>query len=206
MHNESVVPEHIHAVDHMRGDKHGAPLVSHFLNQRFQLLDGVGVKTDHRLIHQQKLRAGQKPQTQIQLLLHTLGELVAEFLFLIGQLKAVEKLVGIVAPVSETVGARDELGVLRYGEVGVERGDLGYVAEHALGGHALVVMPRHADVAPIAQKAHNGFDQRGFPRPVRAQKHRHTATIKMKAYVVAGHGLAVAFSEMRYGQHSSSLL
>ena len=58
--------------------------------KKFQLLNGMRIQANHRLIEQQHFGFGEQSKADIQLLLHTFGKLITKFLALVVQFKAVK--------------------------------------------------------------------------------------------------------------------
>ena len=91
LHDDGSVPKHIDTIDDVGTDQHGLARLTHLLDHGLQFFDRVRVQTQHRLVHEDDVRIRQKPDAKIQFLLHTFGQLVAEFLLLIAEFETLKK-------------------------------------------------------------------------------------------------------------------
>ncbi len=179
----------------MRGDEHGAALGAQLAEEHFELLDGVRVEADQRLVEDEHARAVHQGAADGELLLHALGELAAQLFALVVELQALEQGVA-VAVVLHAVGAADEFEVLLHGQQLVDRGQLGYVSQLALGGQGLVGLAADEDFAGKAQQARDALDYGGFARAVRPEQDCRLPRVHGKADVGVGYGLAVLFGDV----------
>ena len=106
---------------------------------------------DQRLVEDEHARAVHQGAADGELLLHALGELAAQLFALVVELQALEQRVA-VAVVLHAVGAADEFEVLLHGQQLVDRWQLGYVSQLALGGQGLVGLAADQDFAGKAQQ------------------------------------------------------
>ena len=176
----------------MGGDEHAGPAGLQLPEDLLQLLDGVGVQAHQRLVEDDHPGLVAQGAADGELLLHALGELLAQLVPLVVQFQALQQLVG-VGLVLHLVGPADELQVLLHGEQVVHRGHFRDVPQLCLGlqGGVLAAVDFNAPGKP--QQPGDALDDGGLPRAVGPQQNANLPVAHGKADVVVGQGLAIAF-------------
>ena len=188
-----MIPQHVDAVDDVSGDQQGPAVCAHLLNDVFQLLDRMRIQTDHRFVQKQYLRLREEAHAQVQLLLHALGQLIAEFLLFVAELHLCKQIISVRFIIFQPVCPGKEFHVFGNCQVRVQGRKFRNIAEDASGFPGLVRDAADCDLAVVFQKTDDGFHDRAFAGAVGTEKDGDASFFQFKGNVVTGECFAVLF-------------